>query len=75
MYCFTQASTAFFCADEPDAWSWPLASSHLMLLELAADEASPLPVEPVSSEPHAVRARAPETATTPRERARSRFLR
>ncbi|CAM5725844.1 hypothetical protein SALBM311S_01328 [Streptomyces alboniger] len=22
---------AFFCADEPEASSWPLASSHLML--------------------------------------------
>lgn len=65
---------AFFWADEPEAWSWPLASSHLMLL-LAAAELESLPLlPPVSSEPHAVRARAPETARAPRARAR-RFMR
>jgi hypothetical protein len=50
-YCLTQASIAFFCAEEPEAWSWPLASSHLMLLLAAALASPPLLLPPVSSEP------------------------
>lgn len=74
MKFLTHASIAFFCAEEPSASSWPLASSHLMEPAAAvAEELLPL-LEPVSSEPHAVRARAPETARAPRERAR-RFMR
>ena len=56
---------AFFCAEEPEASSLPLASSHLMLpaalWRAAAAVVSPL----LSSEPHAVRTRAPETARAP----------
>ena len=69
---------AFFCAEEPEARSWPLAPSHFTLE--AAPEAVP-PVPPVLppplllSLPHAVRARALDTAMTPRAVARSRFLR
>ncbi len=48
----TQASIAFFCADEPSASSWPLALSHL--IQLAEPVVAP-PVAvlllPVSSEP------------------------
>lgn len=75
MYSLTQRSMAFFWALEPEARSWPLAPSHLTL-----DAAFVLPpvaeVSPLlSSEPHAVRTRAPETARAPSAVARSRFLR
>jgi hypothetical protein len=45
-----------------------------MLLALAVEDALLPPPSLVSSEPHAVRARAPETARAPKARAR-RFLR
>ena len=66
---------AFFCAEEPEASSWPLASSHLMLPALA--------VGPLLDPPLALRvvraARREDQGAGDGEgadgRARSRFLR
>ncbi|GHB04471.1 hypothetical protein GCM10010512_39700 [Streptomyces thermoviolaceus subsp. thermoviolaceus] len=66
---------AFFCADEPEACTWPLAPPQSIALVAAAeDEPAEAPVPPLSSEPHAVRVRAPQAARAPRARAR-RFMR